>query len=880
MGTGNRFKHQGIPEPLSEAHIARLKRKAGLPIDDIPETKKRKAQNGKASSKTNNNASGKVNRKSNETKEAQPLPSRNGKAAKPKSKKAKPEPELDLDDMSDGVGGGFSDEDMSGLDEEGGLADDFLGSDDSVYDSEGEGERRAMFSEDEDDSDGDAEEKLTAANIVGLSRKLDKEKAEEEAAAEAELQETLQTNIDVPHVLEDGDEEQQNKNLLAPDLQLLRQRISDTIRVLDDFANLSEPDASRSEYTAQLLKDICAYYGKRLPVPFELQGALGSELMLGPTGYSEFLAEKLLNLFPPREALAFFDANETPRPIVIRTNTLKTSRRELASALINRGVTLEPVGKWSKVGLQIFESNVPLGATPEYLAGHYIMQAASSFLPCMALAPQEGERILDMASAPGGKTTYLAALMKNTGCIFANDPSKTRSRGLIGNVHRLGVRNVIVCNYDARDFPKVMGGFDRVLLVIAKDPSVKTNKTEKDFITIPHTQKQLLLGAIDSVNHAGTGGYIVYSTCSVSVEENEMVVQYALKKRPNVRLVSTELPFGKEGFTAYQGKTFDKSLSLTRRFYPHTLNLDGFYVAKFHKIGPTLANLVKDKAESTPRQEEVIDRTPILADGKISQAVEGDDFGGFDDDEDAEYIQRAKRNAMRKRGLDPKALDKPKTQDEAKSESPQTKTKAKPANGGKQKTKRVFNPKSAKLENGQVKCGEHSLGSIRSNQETCELCSLIDRASRFLKPWWPIAEFLDRPERITCALFNGRNRLGSGVLTGSISQTQVLLDQLFVELNPSYSSVNLIKQEFLDSLRERGAFLDRPESTTGGPRKNNSLNILLILAGLAPVKATSQIFIQLHPCLYPVPTVEDYVDDTSPPMVFPTGRIVRPEVNV
>ncbi|KAI1431850.1 NOL1/NOP2/sun family putative RNA met [Xylaria sp. CBS 124048] len=647
MGTGGRGKHQGVPEPLSDAQFAKLKRKAGLPVDDPPETKKRKAQNGKPSPKAGNKPNGKANGKSSGMKAPKSLPVRNGKTAKSKPvKNSKKEPELDMDDISDGVGSGLSDEEMSGTEGEDALGDDFLGSDDSVYDSEGEGERKAMFSEDEDDSD--AEEKLTAANIVGLSRKLDQEKAEEEADAEAEMQETLQTNIDVPHVLEDGEEAQQKTSLLAPDLQLLRQRISDTIRVLDDFANLSEAGTSRSEYTAQLLKDICAYYG-----------------------YSEFLAEKLLNLFPPREALAFFDANETPRPVVIRTNTLKTSRRELASALINRGVTLEPVGKWSKVGLQIFESNVPLGATPEYLAGQYILQAASSFLPCMALAPQEGERVLDMASAPGGKTTYLAALMKNTGVIFANDPSKTRSRGLIGNVHRLGVRNVVVCNYDARDFPRVMGGFDRVLLgepctgtgVIAKDPSVKTNKTEKDFITIPHTQKQLLLGAIDSVNHAGTGGYIVYSTCSVSVEENEMVVQYALKKRPNVRLVSTDLPFGKEGFTAYQGKTFDKSLSLTRRFYPHTLNLDGFYVAKFHKIGPTPPNLMKDKTGSAPKQqEEEVDNAPILDDTKTASEAEGGEFGGFDDEQDEEYMQRAKRNAMRKRGLDPKALDKPKAQ--------------------------------------------------------------------------------------------------------------------------------------------------------------------------------------------------------------------------
>lgn len=136
----------------------------------------------------------------------------------------------------------------------------------------------------------------------------------------------------------------------------------------------------------------------------------------------------------------------------------------------------------------------------------------------MALSPQEGERVLDMAAAPGGKTTHMAAMMKNKGCIFANDPSKQRSKGLIGNIHRLGARNVVVCNYDARDFPRVIGGFDRVLLdapcsgtgVIAKDASVKMNKTEKDFMVLPHTQKQLLLAAIDSVNHASkTGGYLV-----------------------------------------------------------------------------------------------------------------------------------------------------------------------------------------------------------------------------------------------------------------------------------------------------------------------------------------------------------------------------------
>jgi hypothetical protein len=113
-----------------------------------------------------------------------------------------------------------------------------------------------------------------------------------------------------------------------------------------------------------------------------------------------------------------------------------------------------------------------------------MLQAASSFLPVIALAPQSGERVLDMASAPGGKTTHIAALMQNTGVIFANDANKARTKSLTANVHRLGCKNVVVCSYDGREFPKVIGGFDRVLLdapcsgtgVISKDSSVKINK--------------------------------------------------------------------------------------------------------------------------------------------------------------------------------------------------------------------------------------------------------------------------------------------------------------------------------------------------------------------------------------------------------------------
>ncbi|KAG9236124.1 putative ribosomal RNA methyltransferase Nop2 [Amylocarpus encephaloides] len=652
MGVGRRMKKQGPPDRLDEAHFTNLKRKVGMSVTESRAesqqyTKKRRTSGGDGDSKKKKAKP--VEKKAEVKQNGKSKPAfTNSVPTVKKSKKPEAMPlpmsdeELDEDsDAADLMGDEFND--ISG-EEAGGLGDDFLESGSEVYDS-GDDHPTAMFSEDEDESD--AEEKLTAANIAGLTRKLDEQMMADEAEAQAELEEAaMQTNIagDRPHILDGSDDEDadgvKTNALLAPDLQLLRTRINDVVRVMDDMANLAEEGRSRAEYTAQLIKDICAYYG-----------------------YSQYLAEKLFNLFPPKEAFAFFEANETARPVVIRTNTLRTHRRDLATSLINRGVTLEPVGKWSKIGLQIFESAVPLGATPEYLAGHYILQAASSFLPVMALAPQENERVLDMASAPGGKTTHIAALMKNTGVIFANDSNKSRAKGLIGNIHRLGAKNTIVCNYDAREFPKVMGGFDRVLLdapcsgtgVIAKDPSVKTNKTEKDFLMLPHLQKQLLLAAIDSVDHASkTGGYIVYSTCSVTVEENEQVVQYALSKRPNVKLVETGLAFGKEGFTAYMGKTFDRSLKMTRRYYPHAYNVDGFFVSKFKKTGPTPSGVAAVSSSRKPQAED--EDTDLVDKAPITEDEEEDIFGGWDNqEEDEAIIERSQRSLMRKKGIDPNA---------------------------------------------------------------------------------------------------------------------------------------------------------------------------------------------------------------------------------
>ena len=298
--------------------------------------------------------------------------------------------------------------------------------------------------------------------------------------------------------------------------------------------------------------------------------------------------DKLFYMFSASEAVEFFEANEVSRPVTIRTNTLKTRRRDLAQALIQRGINLDPVPE-SNVGLQIFDSPVAVGATLEYLAGHYILQSPSSFVPVVALNPQPNERILDMCAAPGGKTSHISALMLNTGCLVANDANKDRMRALAANLHRLGVQNAILTNYDGKEFPKVIGNFDRVLLdapcsgtgVISKDPSVKSNKLDRDFKLLSHLQKELILAAIDSL--ADGKGCVVYSTCSVAIDENEEVIQYALKKR-KVKIVDTGVQFGRPGFVNYRGKSFHADMKLCRRLYPHVHNMDGFFVAKLEKI--------------------------------------------------------------------------------------------------------------------------------------------------------------------------------------------------------------------------------------------------------------------------------------------------------
>ena len=303
-----------------------------------------------------------------------------------------------------------------------------------------------------------------------------------------------------------------------------------------------------------------------------------SSILAHQYGYHEWLINRFLQFVP--DVKGFLEKMEREPQLYIRINTLKINTEDLKQRLVSKGFELEDTILDDV--LCVKKQTFRVGATTEYLLGYYYIQDLSSCLAVDALDVRESHSVLDMASAPGGKTTYMSQKMKNTGILVALETNPRRMRALRFNLQRCGIINTCVLKLDGNNARDLNMQFDRVMLdapcscegIIAKDRSRKTNHKPEDIEFCATRQSALIETAVRVIK---PGGLLVYSTCSFAPEENEIIVNFLLQKM-NLEIEPTS--YGSEGLSSFGPLHFDPTLKNTRRYYPHIHDTLGFYIAK------------------------------------------------------------------------------------------------------------------------------------------------------------------------------------------------------------------------------------------------------------------------------------------------------------
>ncbi len=267
----------------------------------------------------------------------------------------------------------------------------------------------------------------------------------------------------------------------------------------------------------------------------------------------------------------------------IRINTSNTKGKNIVERLESTGVRLEKV-PFLRNGYWVRNSEVSVGATAEYLLGLYSVQEAAAQIPASLFKEVRDRTVFDACAAPGGKTVQLADLMKNAGAIVASDISRRRLTALANHLERCGVSNTLVYELDARQARCLGMKFDRILIDapcsgnFAADRNWFERRTIGDVERNAKVQREILKQTSPLLN---ANGEIVYSTCSIEPEENELNIDWALK---NLKLQVEDIDcFGEKGLTDVFGKRLDSSLEKCRRIWPG--ETQGFFVCKLRGAG-------------------------------------------------------------------------------------------------------------------------------------------------------------------------------------------------------------------------------------------------------------------------------------------------------
>lgn len=297
-----------------------------------------------------------------------------------------------------------------------------------------------------------------------------------------------------------------------------------------------------------------------------------------------------------KEMESYLEILKKPVANSIRCNTLKISPEELLKRLKSKNWSINQPFPNNKEIMIIENELAPgeIGRSMEHLLGYYYVQEITSMLPVLALKPEPWEVVLDIAAAPGSKTTQISATMKNTGTIIANDRSLPRLKILASNMERCGATNAIITRKDGIALCKRLKDngflFDKILVdapcsgegTLRSSPATYKMWNPKTIKILSRLQKGLLESALEILK---PNGELVYSTCTHAPEENEEVVDFVLEKFKDVVKIETiKLPIKcRPGLTGWGEDSYNSEVQKSCRIYPQDNNTEGFFIVKLRK---------------------------------------------------------------------------------------------------------------------------------------------------------------------------------------------------------------------------------------------------------------------------------------------------------
>lgn len=353
--------------------------------------------------------------------------------------------------------------------------------------------------------------------------------------------------------------------------------------------NWTEPDLQEAQRIAKLGRSILGWKNLRVVEQFlgflltkQIESILNEpsdrECVALRTFHPTWFVNYCFKLFSKDDAIAFLEGSIYPPPVFVRLNTLRAPREEIIAKLESEGVKLEKTEQLENV-FKVLHAKNPLTRIASYCAGLFYIQDKASCFAAQVAEPKPDTTVLDVCAAPGAKTTHLAQLMQNHGVVYSLDFSARRMQTWKQETQRMGAILAEPIIADARLPLPFSFQADLVVLdppctstgVFGRQPSTKWRLTLKSIERMAEIQFKMINTVAD---HVKSGGCLTYSTCSITVEENEMVVERFLKLHPNFRLDEVKLNIGQPGL---------RGLVKCRRLYPHIHESNGFFIAKLAK---------------------------------------------------------------------------------------------------------------------------------------------------------------------------------------------------------------------------------------------------------------------------------------------------------